>query len=58
MTAEQRSERRQYLSERAAVTGRVFAAPEQQSRRERESTPSAFRDLLVSLARLVACASV
>ncbi len=53
-TAEQQKARRAYLAEHAKQTGKVWCCPEMLNKSQRQATPPAFRDLLLSLARLVA----
>lgn len=48
---EQRAQRRAWLNQRALVTGKAWVCPEIMGKREREATPPAFRDLLLSVAR-------
>jgi hypothetical protein len=51
LPAERRAARRAELERISKVTGKVWACPEMMSKRQRQETPDAFRDLLLSIAR-------
>jgi hypothetical protein len=50
MPPEWRERRRKWLVARARLTGRELMCPERMNRTERAATPTAFRDLLLSIA--------
>lgn len=50
-TLEERAARRAWLDKQEALTGKTWCCPERMGKRERASTPLAFRDLLLGIVR-------